>query len=139
MYTEKDDNIQSKDHTSNIMIVDDDLDILITIKIGLEQKGFKIHTFNCGKSALDAFDDHAPNYYDLVLTDIRMPTINGFALYLYLKEKNPSLKIAFMTAFDMPIEEFRAVIPSVEINDVIKKPFTIGELAAWIEHILIAK
>ena len=139
MYIARDDNIQSKDHASNIMIIDDDLDILLTIKIGLEQKGFKIHTFNCGKSALDAFEDHAPTYYDLVLTDIRMPTMNGFALYLYLKEKNPSLKIAFMTAFDMPIEEFRAVIPSVEINDVIKKPFTIGELAIWIEHILIAK
>jgi hypothetical protein len=44
-----------------------------------------------------------------------------------------------MTAFDMPIEEFRAVIPSVEINDIIKKPFTIGELATWIGYILIAK
>jgi two-component system response regulator ChvI len=129
-------NIQSKDRASNIMIVDDDLDILNTIKIGLEQKGFKIHTFSCGKSALDAFEDHATNYYDLVLTDIRMPNMNGFAVYLYLKEKNPSLKIAFMTAFDMRIEEFRAVIPSVEINDLIKKPFTIGDLATRIKHIL---
>jgi DNA-binding response OmpR family regulator len=136
MYIDGDDSIQSKDHVSNIMVVDDDLDILITIKIGLEQKGFKIHTFNCGKSALDAFEDHAPNYYDLVLTDIRMPIMNGFALYLYLKEKNPSLKIAFMTAFDMAIEEFKAVIPSVEINDIIKKPFTIGDLATRIKYIL---
>jgi DNA-binding response OmpR family regulator len=136
LYIERDDNIQSKDHASNIMVVDDDLDILITIKIGLEQKGFKIHTFNCGKSALAAFEDHAPNYYDLVLTDIRMPNMNGFALYLHLKEKNPSLKIAFMTAFDMPIEEFRSVIPSVEINDIIKKPFTIGDLATRIKYIL---
>jgi DNA-binding response OmpR family regulator len=107
------------------MIVDDDIDILITIKIDLEQKGFKIYTFSTGRSALDSFENHARNYYDLVLTDIIMPIINGFALYLYLKEKNPSLKIAFMTAFDMPIEEFRAVIPSIEINDIIKKPFTI--------------
>ena len=134
MYTEKDDNIQCQNHAFNIMIVDDDVDILITIKIGLEQKGFKIHTFNCGKSALDAFEDHAPNYYDLVLTDIRMPIINGFALYLYLKDKNPSLKIAFMTAFDMPIEEFRAVIPSVEINDIIKKPFIVDDLVIRIKH-----
>jgi len=105
------------------MIVDDDIDILIIIKIGLEQKGFKIHTFSSGRTALDSFENHARNYYDHVLTDIIMPTMNSFAIYL--KEKNPSLKIAFMTAFDMPIEEFRAVIPSVEINDIIKKPFTI--------------
>jgi len=138
MYTAGDDNIQSKDHASNIMIVDDDLDILITIKIGLEHKGFKIHTFSCGKSALDAFEDHATNYYDLVLTDIRMPNMNGFALYLCLKEKNPSLKIAFMTDFDIPMDDFRAVIPSVEINDIIKKPFTIGDLATRIKYILIS-
>jgi DNA-binding response OmpR family regulator len=62
--------------------------------------------------------------------------MNGFAVYLYLKEKNPSLKIAFMTAFDMPIEEFRAVIPSVEINDIIEKPFTIDDLATRIKYIL---
>jgi len=136
MYIARDDNIQSKDHASNIMIIDDDLDILLTIKIGLEQKGFKIHTFSCGKSALEAFEDHAPNYYDLVLTDIRMPDMNGFAVYLYLKEKNPSLRIAFMTAFDMPIEEFRAVIPTVEINDIIEKPFTIDDLATRIMYIL---
>jgi|SRR5919108_2318357 two-component system response regulator ChvI len=138
MCTDIDNNIdiQSKDRASNIMVVDDDPDILLTIKVGLEEKGFKIDTFSSGESALKAFEYHASNYYDLVLTDIRMPNMNGFALYLYLKEKNPSIKIAFMTAFDIPMDEFRAVVPSVEINDIIKKPFTIGGLATQIKYIL---
>ena len=80
-------NILSKDSLSNIMVVDDDDDILLTMKIGLEEKGFKIHSFNTGKSALEAFEHHPPNYYDFVLTDIYMPKMNGFALYLCLKEK----------------------------------------------------
>ena len=134
MYIARDDNIQSKDHASNIMIIDDDLDILLTIKIGLEQKGFKVHTFSCGKSALEAFEDHAPNYYDLVLTDIRMPDMNGFAVYLYLKEKNPSMKILFMTAFEIQLEEFRDIVPGVEIDDIIKKPFIVDDLVMQIKH-----
>jgi DNA-binding response OmpR family regulator len=120
------------------MVVDDDDDILLTMKIGLEQEGFKVDIFKTGKSALDAFENHPRDYYDLVLTDIYMPNMNGFALYLCLKEKNPSLKIVFMTAFDIAIEEFKAVVPSVELNDVIKKPFSISDLATRIRYILIS-
>src|SRR5918912_1405738 len=129
MHKVKNKSILSKDAVCNIMVVDDDDDILITIKIGLEEKSFKVHTFNTAESALEAFEHHPPDYYDLVLTDIYMPNMNGFALYLCLKEKKPSLKIVFMTAFEIPMDEFRAVVPSVEPNDIIKKPFSITDLA----------
>jgi DNA-binding response OmpR family regulator len=131
-------NILSKDAVCNIMVVDDDDNILLAIKTGLEEKGFKIHSFKTVESALEDFEHHPRDYYDLVLTDIYMPNMNGFALYLCLKEKNPSLKIVFMTAFDIPIEEFRAVVPSVELNDIIKKPFNISDLATRIRYILIS-
>jgi len=104
------------------------------IKIGLEEKNFKVDTFSSAKSAVEAFECNAPDYYKLVLSDIRMPNMNGFALYLYLKEKNPSMKIAFMTAFDIQLEEFRDIIPAIEINDIIKKPFDIDDLATQIRH-----
>jgi CheY-like chemotaxis protein len=63
-----------------------------------------------------------------------MPNMNGFALYLYLKEKNPFIKIAFITAFDIQLEEFRDIIPAININDIIKKPFDIDDLAKQIKH-----
>ena len=138
MHKVKNKSILSKDAVCNIMVVDDDDDILITIKIGLEEKGFKVHTFNTGESALEAFEHHPPDYYDLVLTDIYMPNMNGFALYLCLKEKKPSLKIAFMTAFNIPMEEFRAVVPSIEPSDIIQKPFSITDLATRIMYILLS-
>jgi DNA-binding response OmpR family regulator len=134
----KNKNILSKDAVCNIMVVDDEDDILITIKTGLEEKGFKIHTFRTAESALESFEHHPLDYYDLVLTDIYMPNMNGFALYLCLKEKQPSLKIAFMTAFNIPIEEFRAVVPSIELNDIIQKPFSITDLATRIMYILLS-
>ena len=130
--------ILSKDAVCNIMVVDDNDDILLTIKTGLEEKGFKIHSFKTVESALEAFEQHPNSYYDLVLTDVCMPNMNGFALYLCLKEKNPSLKIVFMTAFDIPLGEFRGILPSVELSDIIKKPFSISDLATRIRYILIS-
>jgi DNA-binding response OmpR family regulator len=120
--------------TPRIMVVDDTEDILIMIKYGLEQKNFKVDTFNSVESALEAFKRHAPDYYNLVLTDIRMPNMNGFALYLYLKEKNPSMKILFMTAFEIQLEEFRDIIPGAGINGIIKKPFIVDDLVMQIRH-----
>lgn len=125
---------QSRNSTPSIMVVDDTEDILLAIKYGLEEKNFKVDTFTSVESALEAFDSHAPDYYDLVLTDIRMPKMNGFALYLYLKEKNPSIKILFMTAFELQLEEFRDVVPGVEIDDIIKKPFIVDDLVMQIKH-----
>jgi len=125
---------QSRNSTPRIMVVDDTEDILIAIKYGLEEKNFKVDTFNSIESALEAFERHAPDYYNLVLTDIRLPKMNGFALYLYLKEKNPSMKILFMTAFEIQLVEFRDIVPGVEIDDIIKKPFIVDDLVMQIKH-----
>jgi len=126
--------VHSRNSTPHIMVVDDAEDILLMIKIGLAEKNFNVDTFSSAKSAVEAFERNAPDYYRLVLTDIRMPNMNGFALYLYLKEKNPSMKIVFMTAFDKQLEEFRDILPAIEINDIIKKPLDIDDLATQIRH-----
>ena len=127
---------QPRNSTPHIMVVDDTEDILTAIKNGLEKRDFKVDTFNRAESALEAFERHPPDYYDLVLTDIRLPKMNGFALYLYLKEKNPSMKILFMTAFEIQLEEFRDIVPGLEIDDIIKKPFIIDDLVMQIKHSL---
>ena len=125
---------QPRNSTPHIMVVDDTEDILTAIKNGLEKRDFKVDTFNRAESALEAFERHPPDYYDLVLTDIRLPKMNGFALYLYLKEKNPSMKILFMTAFEIQLEEFRDIVPGLEIDDIIKKPFIVDDLVMQIKH-----
>jgi DNA-binding response OmpR family regulator len=124
----------SGNSTPRIMVVDDTEDTLTVIKYGLEEKKFIVDTFNSAESALEAFERHAPDYYNLVLTDIRLPKMNGFALYLYLKEKNPPMKILFMTAFEIQLEEFRDIVPGAEIDDIIKKPFIIDDLVMQIKH-----
>jgi DNA-binding response OmpR family regulator len=120
-----------------IMFVDDEKDILSTVKRGLESNSaFTVETFSSGESALQAFEDHPENYYDLVITDIRMPKMNGFELYRRIKEKNQSMKIAFITAFEINKEEFNKVMPSVNVIDFISKPLSISSLITKLKSML---
>jgi YesN/AraC family two-component response regulator len=118
------------------MVVDDEKDILRVIKRDLEsgrnnsncETNFLVDAFSNSELALDAIEHHPANYYDLVLTDIRMPKMNGFELYRRIKEKNPSMKIAFITAFEINKEEFSKVLPSIDVKDFIIKPISMANL-----------
>ena len=59
--------------------------------------------------------------YKLVITDIRMPQINGVQLYQVLKIINPSIKIMFMTALDA-VNELSSICPDIKSEDILKKP-----------------
>ena len=120
-----------------VMSVDDEKDILSTVKRGLESNNaFTVETFSSGESALQAFESHPESYYDLVITDIRMPKMNGFELYRRIKEKNQSMKIAFITAFEINKEEFNKVMPSVNVIDFISKPLSISSLITKLKSML---
>jgi CheY-like chemotaxis protein len=129
-------NNSQRDSPPRIMVVDDEKDILRVIKRDLEscrnnnnyETNFLVDAFYSSELALDAIEHHPANYYDLVLTDIRMPKMNGFELYRRIKEKNPSMKIAFITAFEINKEEFSKVLPSIDVKDFIIKPISMANL-----------
>lgn len=121
-----------------LMVVYDEKDILRIIKRDLEAdtNSFRVDTFSSSELALQAFDNHPKDYYDLILTDIRMPKINGFELYRRIKEKNPSMKIAFITAFEINKEEFNKVLPSIDVKDFIIKPISMSHLIVKLKSIV---
>jgi YesN/AraC family two-component response regulator len=120
-----------------IMVVDDEKDILSIIKRGLESKNrFHVDTFIDAENALESLKKRPNDYYDLVLTDIRMPKINGFELYRRIKECNPNMKIVFITAFEINKDEFTKVIPSVDVLDFISKPVSMSTLITKLNSIL---
>jgi DNA-binding response OmpR family regulator len=122
-----------------IMIVDDEKDILAILKSGLQSKGgFAVDTFSSGEAAVRAFAVNASDHYDLVLTDIRMPKMNGFELYRKIRELNGSIPIAFITAFEINEDEFSKVMPSIKVRDFIKKPIRIPDLVEKLNAILSA-
>ena len=121
------------------MIVDDEKDILSILKSGLETRGgFIVDAFSNGEAALQAFTDQAQDRYDLILTDIRMPKMNGFELYRKIREKNTSIPIAFITAFEINEDEFSRVMPSTKVRGFIKKPIRIPELIERLNALLAA-
>lgn len=121
-----------------VMVVDDERDILRIIKRDLEENNntFTVDIFHSSELALQAFEGHPKDYYDLILTDIRMPKMNGFELYRRIKEKNPSMKIAFITAFEINKEEFNKVLPSIDVKDFIIKPISMSDLIIKLKSIV---
>ena len=95
-------------NNKNILLIDDEPDITFTIKNILEDNGFKVDSFTDPTIALESYKI---NFYDLVILDIKMPKMNGFQLYTKIKEKDPKIKICFLTAGEMFHEEFRKVTP----------------------------
>jgi YesN/AraC family two-component response regulator len=121
-----------------VMVVDDERDILRIIKRDLEANNntFTVDIFYSSEQALHAFESHPKDYYDLILTDIRMPKMNGFELYRRIKEKNPAMKIAFITAFEINKEEFNKVLPSIDVKDFIIKPISMSDLIIKLKSIV---
>jgi DNA-binding response OmpR family regulator len=83
--------------------VDDEPDITFTIRSILNDNGFQIDSFN---DPITALKSYITNFYDLVILDIKMQKMDGFELYTKLREKDPKVKICFLTAFATFNEEF---------------------------------
>jgi len=126
------------------MFVDNEKDILRVIKRGLESSEsndttskFKVDAYQDSELALQSFQNHPDNYYDLVLTDLKMPKINGFELYMRMKEKNPRMKFAFMIAYDnIDKEKFANYSSAIDPNSFISKPVTASKLKSKLMYII---
>lgn len=113
------------------MVVDDEADVASTVKMALERDGFAVDAFTDPQTALDLFKQ---DYYAMVITDIRMPNINGFELYRELKKKDEKIKVAFMTAFEVYEGEFRKVFTNIDVKCFIKKPIGMSDLATRVKE-----
>lgn len=104
-----------------ILIVEDESDIIFTLKIILEENGFVINSFTDPVLALSSFK---PHLYDILLIDIKLPSINGFELYRELRKIDDKVKICFLTASEINYEDLKkAVSPSVkDAKCFIRKP-----------------
>ena len=106
-----------------ILLIDDEPDLLLTFEYILKNQGYKtIKAFSDSKTLLKhLLDIEDIEYYKLVISDIRMPHINGIQLYQILKILNPSIKIIILTSFDT-VNEITRIHPEIKSQDIIRKP-----------------
>jgi CheY-like chemotaxis protein len=103
------------------MLIDDEPDVLLTLKSFLIQEGYNTEAFSDSFMALKRFEDRDSHHYDLVILDIRMPKINGIQLFKRLKAINPNIKIVFASALEVA-QEILSVFPDLRSENIIKKP-----------------
>ena len=118
--------------TNRLMAVDDEADVIFTLKIILEQRGFLLDIFNDPEIALIKFK---PHFYDLLLLDVNMSNMNGFELDQEIKRKDDSAKACFLTASEVYYE---TLIKKYKVNSscFIRKPIDTDRLVYHITKAL---
>jgi len=112
-----------------VLIAEDEENILNLLDRLLTQRGFKTLTAGDGIKALELVKSCA---IDVVITDIRMPGLDGISLMKQIKAINPLIEVLIMTAFASVDTAIEAVKSGA--RDYIKKPFDIEEVIAAVER-----
>ncbi|HEY6176157.1 MAG TPA: response regulator [Kofleriaceae bacterium] len=107
-----------------ILVVDDEIDVLEMIELGLRSAGYQMLTADSGERAIEIFGQQKA---DLVICDLKMPKMNGIATISRLREQDPGLPVVVLTGYLGPqtIEECEQ-LGGVE---VVRKPFLFRELS----------
>jgi two-component system KDP operon response regulator KdpE len=115
---------------TNILVVDDEPQITRVLKTALSSRGYAIRTASDGDDALQVMKSWAP---DLVITDLRMPNMDGVELCRHLRAKSgiPILVLSVRNEERIKIEALDA-----GADDYITKPFSIDELLARVRAAL---
>lgn len=118
---------------SRILVVDDEEPLRLLVARGLAMDGHACVTAADGAEALDILIAEQGRF-DLLLTDIRMPLMDGIALALAAKQQFPELTIMLMTGYAEQRERAKSL--EAIVAEVMSKPFTIAELRATVMRVI---
>ena len=116
-----------------IQVIDDDFDILNTIKLYLQRVGLNVFGFTDPNLALEHFRFNCKDYA-LVISDIRMPAMNGFEFTRKIREVNPAIKVLLMSAFEINSTELSAGLEGAKIEGFIQKPISLHQLSSIVQE-----
>lgn len=114
-----------------ILLVEDDKDLNTTVKIILEENGYDVTPCFDGIQALKKFGDIS---FDVVISDIMMPNMDGYELAKEIREIDKQIPILFMTAKDDIASKEKGF--KIGVDDYIVKPFDLQELIIRVGAIL---
>jgi two-component system, OmpR family, response regulator ChvI len=118
---------------NRILLVDNEPDITLAFKIGLEDNGFVVDAFNDPQIASANFKD---GLYDLLLLDIKMPKMTGIEFYQRMKEIDKKVKLCFITASEIYYYEkiTKELLPALGVRRLIRKPIKIEDLVKQLKQ-----
>ncbi|MDQ3837893.1 MAG: response regulator [Thermoproteota archaeon] len=122
----------------SILLVDDERDIIKTVKRWLEADGFRVYGYADPLQALECFQNNYDKI-DLVLSDVRMRKMNGYDLVKKIKAIRPETKVVFMTALDTDLLELSNLLPSIKIDGFVSKPGPLDNIVNTIESIFLTR
>jgi DNA-binding response OmpR family regulator len=116
-----------------ILIVDDEPDVNLALRIVLEENNFIVDSFNDPLLALENFK---ANLYDVLILDIKMPKKDGFELYKEIMKIDNKVKVCFLTAGDVNYSSLKDTFPTLNENQFIRKPIENTELIRRVNKII---
>jgi DNA-binding NtrC family response regulator len=118
-----------------IAVVDDEKDIVSLFRDALSQiEGCTVFGFTDPQAALKHFIANQQFYY-LILTDFRMPELNGIELILRVNEIKPSIRAVLVSAFEVRDEEnFQQCMKKNIINSFLQKPVALSDLIEEVKN-----
>ncbi|MDH4232867.1 MAG: sigma-54 dependent transcriptional regulator [Nitrospirota bacterium] len=117
-----------------ILIIDDEEIVRASCSRLLSPEGYSVKTAHNGKNGLTLLESHA---FDLVLTDLQMPDMNGIDVLRKIKETWPDTEVIIMTGYGTVKTAVRAM--KIGVFDYIEKPFTPGDLLPLVSKALERK
>ncbi len=121
---------------ARILLAEDEEALRAFIARALAQDGHEVIAAADGGEALDVLT-REQGRFDLLLTDIRMPVMDGIALALAAARDHPDLTILLMTGYADQRERAHGL--DALIHDVIAKPFSLAEIRTAVAEALVAK
>ncbi|HNC45566.1 MAG TPA: response regulator, partial [Acidobacteriota bacterium] len=114
-----------------MLIVDDELSMREVLERVFRREGYTVHLADNGARALEMIRDHV---YDLVLSDVRMPTLTGMELLAECRHISSETMVILMTAYGT-VESAREAF-KMGADDFIQKPFDIDEIKLVVRNAL---
>jgi two-component system, cell cycle response regulator CpdR len=121
---------------SRVLIADDEESMRVLVARAIAMDGHETVTAEDGSEALEILTNE-PGKFDLLLTDIKMPIMDGIALALAVARDFPELTILLMTGFADQRE--RASGLDAIVHDVVTKPFSIADIRTAVADALAAR
>jgi DNA-binding response OmpR family regulator len=121
----------SVDRMARILVVDDEPDILLMLRMSLEDEGHEVFLAADGEAGLVGLADHQP---DVVVLDVMMPVLDGFGMLERKRATGDTTPVVMLSAKSEQADVDRAL--ALGAVEFVSKPFDLDRLIALVESVL---